>query len=251
MRIRDLAMGTDGSLYIADHGLTGFPLLARVRRVDPTLGADHERRGGWQRRQHRTRISATASPPPSTHGRDPAIAFSPDGEMYAAMGLDDTVVKVGLDGTLTRFAGTGTGGTANEGFPPLNSPLETPNDLAVSSDGAVYIRTRHLGSSASELILKVADGRVTTVGGQVINPTGGPPDGSTGDGSSSQQARFVGDRGLDVGPDGTVYARAHRFLDLPDHPALRGLRRGRPGGGLRGWRRALGVRRRGPSPAHR
>lgn len=219
MTLRDLAMGTDGTLYIADHGITGFPLLARVRKVDPSTGLIESVAGGG------ADASATedlgAGEPASQHSMDGirAIAFSPDGEMYAAMGLDDTVVKVGLDGVLKRFAGTGTGGTANEGFPPLSSPLEEPNDLAVGPDGAVYIRTRHLGSSASELILKVADGRVTTVGGQVVNPTGGDP----GDGASSLRSQFVGDRGLDVGPDGAIYARNGRFFVYKISPRFAGF----------------------------
>jgi RHS repeat-associated protein len=218
MQIFDLTMGTDGSLYIADRGITGFPLLARVRKIDPTSGLITSAAGGGNDASANEDLGA--GEPASQHSMEGVwgIAFSPDGEMYAAMSSDDTVVKVGLDGTLTRFAGTGTGGNANEGFPPLNSPLETPADLAVSGDGTVYIRTRHLGSSASALILAVADGRVTTVGGQVVNPTGDP-----GDGSSSLRSIFRGDRGLTVAPDGTIYARDHRFLLYKITPRFEGF----------------------------
>ena len=220
MRVFDLAMGIDGSLYIADDGITGFPLLSRVRKIDPSSGLITSAAGGGSDASADEDLGA--GEPASQHSMEGirAVSFSPDGEMYAAMGLDDTIVKVGLDGTLKRFAGTGTGGTALEGFPPLNSPLESPNDLAVGEDGSVYIRTRHLGSSASLLILKVADGRVTTVGGQVANPTGGDP----GERSSSLLSQFVGDKGLAVGPDGTIYARNHRFLIYKITPTLRRLR---------------------------
>jgi RHS repeat-associated protein len=206
MSISDVAMGTDGSLYIADDGLLGFPLLARVRKVDPSTGLITSVAGGG------SDASATEDlgngEPSSEHSMEgvSAIAFGPDGTMYAAMAYADTVVQVGTDGRLTRFAGTGNEDTPSEGFPPLDSDLKNPNDLAVSRDGTVYIRSQHNGPSPSELILAVADGRVTIAGGQVsgsISPVDGAP---------ATRTAFRGDHGMALAPDGTIYAHDHRFL---------------------------------------
>jgi RHS repeat-associated protein len=203
MSVRDLAIGPDDALYIADEGFAGVPQLARVRKVDPTSGLIMSVAGGGNDPSASEDLGAgEASMAHSMEGLR-GISFGPDGTMYLAMFLDDTVVKVAPDGTLTRFVGTGTGGSPNEGFPPLNSPLEGPGDLAVSRDGTVLIRTRHGGNSSSNLILSVADGRVTTVGGNTTAALLG----SGANGTSALRTAYNGDRGLAVLSDGTIYAR--------------------------------------------
>ncbi len=218
MRIFDLTMGTDGSLYIADDGLSGFPLLSRVRKIDPSTGLISSAAGGGSDATPDEDLGDGEDADEHSMAGIRGVAFGPDGVMYAAMSLHDTVVKVGIDGMLTRFAGTGTGGSPSVGLPALNSDLETPNDVGVSQDGTVYIRTRHLGSSASR-----ADPRGHRRARNDRRRARHQHARAAPNGSSALRPASCGDRGLAIAPDGTVYARDHRFLVRAIAPRFSGF----------------------------
>ena len=100
-----------------------------MRRVDPETGLITSVAGGGSDAVARTRTwdSATASRLWTTTSTGiQAVAFGPDGAMYLAMRFADTVVKVGIDGILNRFAGTGTAGTAQDGLPAAQRRPQPP-----------------------------------------------------------------------------------------------------------------------------
>ncbi|QSQ25905.1 hypothetical protein JY651_13655 [Pyxidicoccus parkwayensis] len=213
----DVAIGPDGALYITDMGLPGSPQLARVRRVELESGIIDTMAGGGTDASSIEDLGAGEPALQHSLYGVSAISFDRKGQMYLALGPANTVVRVGIDGILTRFAGTGAAGSPNQGFPPLDSPLNMPNDLAVGLDDTVYVRTRHSGPSASNLILAIRDGRTEIVGGYV-----GLFASNISDGAPATGASIPGDHGLGLAPDGSLYVRT-RFVIYRIGPRFSGF----------------------------
>jgi hypothetical protein len=91
------------------------------------------------------------------------VAALPDGSFLIADSANDRIRKVGADGVIATFAGTGTSGSGGDGGAPTAAQLAHP--LAVAADGA---RT---------LIADSANARVRAVGP--------PPAGGSGAGTST------------------------------------------------------------------
>ena len=199
----------------------------RVPGAHPPRGsgyrADHERRGRGNRHLPGPDDLGPGEPA-LDHNLEgiQAVTFGPDGSMYLAMRYANTVVKVGTDGNLKRFAGTGIAGTAQDGFAPSSVDLNFPTDLAVSPDGGtVYISTRHSGPGGSNLLLAVADERVSIVGGRT-HVAACP----TADGSSARDACFTGDHNLSISPDGSLYGRHTQYAFYKIGPRFEGFEAG-------------------------
>jgi len=118
-------------------------------------------------------------------------AILPTGEILLADQNNNRLRKVTLAGVVTTYAGTGISGAA-DGL-RLQSTFNHPQDVAVDSNGTVYV-----SDVDNHLIRRITrTGIVTTI-------AGGLPAGfanGTGD-----KARFFGQEGLTVTPDGsTIY----------------------------------------------
>jgi hypothetical protein len=204
-----VAVGADGSLYIAD---TNDDV---VRKVEPdgtitTVAGYYEGsaevthkiysyRGGplaceytsYEPSYHT--LSGVAGPATSaTLGQISAIAAGPEGSLYIA--TNNLVLKVDADGTLTVFAGTGEGGYSGDGGPASFATLDDPAGLAVGPDGSVYI-----ADSCNAVIRRVApDGISTTVAG-----TGERGEG--GDGGQATEAQLEDPTTIAVGGNSDLY----------------------------------------------
>jgi RHS repeat-associated protein len=183
-RPHGVAIGSDGSLYIAD------PDSHCVRRVGPdgiiTTVAGNGIQGssgdGGQA------IEAQLASPWG-------VAIGSDGNLYIADPASNRVRRVGPDGIITTVAGTGISGYSGDGGPNMEARLNYPYGVSIGSDGSLYIsdngnnRVRRIG----------LDGIITTVAG---NRTGG----FSGDGGQATQAQLNNLLGVvATGSDGNLY----------------------------------------------
>jgi PKD repeat protein len=119
-----------------------------------------------------------------------------NGDLYIADTFHQVVRKVDPAGVITTIAGTGTGYYSGDGGPATEAELYRPSDVAVASDGSVYI-----SDPWTYRVRRVApDGIITTVAGR--GPGGWPGWGDSGPGT---EATLAGPRGLAFGPDGCLY----------------------------------------------
>lgn len=122
------------------------------------------------------------------------IAVGADGSLYIAEVFANRIRRVGPDGIISTFAGTGEAGFSGDGGLATMAALHFPSAVAADSYGNIYVtdnrnhRIRRIGP----------DGVISTVAG-----TG--QYGFSGDHGQATHARLGYPRGLAVSPDGTVY----------------------------------------------
>ncbi|MCC6630405.1 MAG: hypothetical protein IT340_23755 [Chloroflexi bacterium] len=172
-RPHGLAVGSDGSLYIADH------FSARVRRVDPDG------------------IISTFTDAGDYTGSPVGLAVGADGSLYVANGYN-AVRRVHPDGTAVEFASIlgGVQGFAGDGGPAIAARLHTPSGLAVGPDGSVYI-----ADTGNHRVRRVGpDGIITTVAG-----TGTAGYEAAHEDGLATLAHLNQPTSVAVGPDGGLY----------------------------------------------
>jgi RHS repeat-associated protein/uncharacterized repeat protein (TIGR01451 family) len=176
-----VAMGPDGSLYIADTG------NHRIRRLSPDgiistvagTGASGFGGDGGPATQARLHLPE-------------GIAFGPDGSLYVADLYNHRIRRVGPDGRISTVAGTGGYDFGGDGGPATLAQLSSPRDVAVGPDGSLYIST-------NDRVRRVGpDGIISTVVGTGVAGFGG-------DGGPATLARLKVPWGISVGPDGGLY----------------------------------------------
>ncbi|MGX2029945.1 PKD domain-containing protein [Methylocaldum gracile] len=181
-----VAVGPDGSLYIADR------LNDRIRRVGPdgiisTIAGTGE---------FLFTYGYSGDGGPATHAQlnfPEGVAMSSDGGLYIADSGNWRIRRVGPDGIITTVAGTGQAGFSGDGGPASQAKLYHPYGVAVGPDGSLYIADTY-----NERIRRVGpDGIITTVAG-----TG--QYGFGGDGGPATQAK-LSPTGVAVSPDGSLY----------------------------------------------
>lgn len=176
-----MAVGPDGSLYIADWG------NHCIRRVDPSGII--------------TTVAGTGGPGYSGDGgpasraqlNSPAgIAVDPYGNLYIGDYWNHRIRRVGTDGMITTVAGKGYSGYSGEGGPAIEANF-TPEEVTVAPDGSLYF-------AANQRILRVGpDGIITTVAG-----TGEL--GYNGDNGVPTKAQLnCGGSQVAIGKDGSIY----------------------------------------------
>ena len=182
---RGLAVGPDGSIYIADSD------NHRIRRVDPNgiittvagSGAVGLGMGGF---------GGDGGPAVQAQLNWPHdVAVGPDGSVFIADYRNHRVRRVGPDGIITTVAGGGTGGY---GGPATNAKLyHAVTGVALDMDGNLYIVEQSRVSRVS------ADGILNTIAGSFLYGE------SKGDGGPATQAQFYTAWDVAVGPDGSLY----------------------------------------------
>ena len=122
------------------------------------------------------------------------------GELFVADLAMNQVFKVGLDGSLQRFAGIpivgiGDGSYSGDGGPATEAAFNGPGALAIDLRGRILIADfqNHRGRRVE------LDGTVTTIAGNGLS------EGPSGDGGPATEAVVFQPGSLAIGPGGTLY----------------------------------------------
>jgi sugar lactone lactonase YvrE len=198
-----IALGPDGSLYMADQGNN------RIRRIDQSGVVSTVAGSGPGGSGQPARGSFAGDGGPATEAMLWAptdVAVDQQGNLYIADHYNNRVRKVDAQGVITTIAGTGEAGFSGDGGPATAAQLSTrsnrafgiPPDtgmsIAVDAEGNVYI-----SDSGNARIRKVnPDGIISTIAG-----TGEA--GFSGDGGPATAAQIAYPSGLAVSSDGSVY----------------------------------------------
>ena len=180
---RGLAIGPDGTLYIADEGAN------RIRHVKANGDIETVAGGG-------SPADGLGDGGPATAARlslPTGIAVSPAGVIYIADRGHQRVRIVGTSGHITTVAGDGNAGSSGDGEVAATARLRNPTAVALAADGELFISDTGNGK-----VRRVApDGQISTVAG------GGSPADGVGDGGPATAARLA-PAGLATAPDDTV-----------------------------------------------
>ncbi len=185
----DVAIGPDGSLYIAERD------GPRIRRVDPA-GIISTAAGGGNP------DDGLGDGGPATAARlnqPNAVAVSPDGGLYIADTANHRVREVSLDGTIRTLAGTGVAGFNGDDLPAAETQLKYPTGVALGPDGSVYVAD----SQNSRIRRVTRDGGCETIAGAgSLWPDDGVP---------AHQVSIGWPNRVAVGPEGAVYFSGQRW----------------------------------------
>jgi RHS repeat-associated protein len=210
-----VAVGPDGSLYIAD------TFNSRIRRVSPegiistVAGTATSGFGG------------DGGPATQALLNDPSsVAVGPDGSLYIADTNNHRIRRVGPEGIISTVAGTTVGDVrfGGDGGPATQARLAYPKDVALGPDGSLYI-----ADTNNHRIRRVGpEGTISTVAGE------GVAYGFEGDGGPATQARLHDPRGIALGPDGSLYI-ADLYNDRIRHVSPDGIISTVAGSGVAGF----------------
>ena len=130
------------------------------------------------------------------------LALLPNGDLLIAEQYSMRIRRVGTDGIVTTFAGTGAQGSTGDGGPATAATFQYPASVAATDDGTVYVSDQD-----GTRVRKIApDGTISTFAG-----TG--EQGYDGDGGPANKARVWFPFGIAPDRDGTVYF-ADRYNNL-------------------------------------
>jgi len=121
-----------------------------------------------------------------------AVAYSSTG-VYIADTTNQRVRQIGLNGTISTVAGTGTAGFAGDGSAASSAEISFPSGLAVDASGFLYI-----ADTGNQRVRKVVNGNITTIAGNGTT-------GYSGDGGPALNATLNSPQGLLVDSAGNVY----------------------------------------------
>ena len=183
----DVAVGSDGTLYIADFNNHRIRRVTREGIISTAVGTGQ--------------IGSTGDRGPATEAtlRGPqSLAVDQDGSLYIADVQANLIRRVSPDGIITTVAGTGGFGPLEDGIPATQARLFSPQGVTLTADGGFLI---------SEISAPLVLHRVRQVSpAGVINTVAGTATlGSAGDGGPATQAELQGPQGRSVAPDGSLY----------------------------------------------
>ena len=121
------------------------------------------------------------------------VAVDGAGNLYIADTQNHRVRQVGLDGTISTVAGTGTASFAGDAGPAAAASLNFPSAVTVDTDGNLYIADFSNGR-----VRKVSAGTISTVAGNGLFKYGG-------DGSAATSAFLDQPLGVAADSDGNFY----------------------------------------------
>ncbi len=199
MRAADVAIGPDGSLFIADSE------RGAIRKVDPD-GASVtvvSREDLWAEGAELTELTEAWRLGPDS------VAVDDGGNVYFTWSGMPSVHMMSPDGVLTAIVGdtdhdVDEGGFSGDGGPAEDAELNAPIDVTIGPDGDVYVADRY-----NARVRRIgAEGNIDTIAG-----TGERRD--AGDGGPAAEAPIHEPSSVAFGPDGSLY------LTSPDGSKVR------------------------------
>lgn len=186
-----LALDAAGDVYVADtHN-------QRVRRIKAASGVITTVAGDGTAGYGGDGGPATAA----MLNRPGALAVDAAGNVYVADTNNHRVRRIDAQaGTITTVAGDGVQGYSGDGGPATAAEIDSPDGLAVSAAGVLYLADTH-----NERIRAVNLAAGTSTTGIITTVAGTGATGSAGDGLVAAQAALAGPRGLTVDAQGNVY----------------------------------------------
>jgi len=178
-----VAVDASGNIYIADTGNDTIRKVDAAGNISTFAGTGTR---GYQ---------GDGGPAKSAQFNGPeAVAVDPSGAVYIADTFNGRIRRVGADGVITTFAGTGaTGVFSGDGGPASSAALSLPTDVSTDSAGNVYVAD--FGNS-----------RVRIIAGGIINTVAGRTNGAPLiDGEAAVNARLEGPTGVAADRSGNVY----------------------------------------------
>ncbi|MGI8686766.1 MAG: SMP-30/gluconolactonase/LRE family protein [Acidimicrobiales bacterium] len=180
-----ITLAADGDVVFADDAKN------KVRRIDVASGVITTVAGTGDRG-----FSGDGGPASAAMLAGPTdVAVAPDGSVLVADQGNHRVRRVGVDGTITTVAGTGSDTASGNGGPATQAALPWPTGLAVATDGTTYVSDTGYGK------VRRIDPRgiVTTYAGS------GTSYGRPGDGGPALSAELRSPWGLDLDDAGNLY----------------------------------------------
>jgi sugar lactone lactonase YvrE len=176
-----VALDSAGNLYIADDGNNRIRKVARAGVISTVAGAG-------------TRALGDAGPATGAQLALPGgVALDSASNLYIADFANDRIRKVTPAGVIGTVAGGGTQGLG-DGGPATSAQLNRPSDVAVDSDGNLYI-----ADTGNSRIRKV------TPAGVISTIAGGGRAGSSGDDGPATDAQLHFPRGVAADSAGNLY----------------------------------------------
>jgi sugar lactone lactonase YvrE len=180
---RDVAVGADGSLYIADTD------NHCVRKVIPN-GVINTLAGVGT-----SGYSGDGGPATSAQLAWPQdVAVGTDGGLYIADVGNHRIRRVTLDGIILTVAGTGEWGYMGDGGPAIRAQLARPRGVTVDTEGCLYI-----GDTENHRVPKV------TPNGTLITVAGNGTASYSGDGGPATRAQLAWPRGVVMDAEGCLF----------------------------------------------
>jgi uncharacterized protein (TIGR03437 family) len=188
-----LAFDAEGSLYICDasnHRIRKLDASGVIQTVAGTGQAGYSGDDG-------DALKAQINTPTG-------VAVDAQGRVYFADSLNNRIMRIGKDGIISTYAGTGTRGGTGDGGPAVEATLSSPTGVSMDGAGNLYIADR-----LNFRIRKVtADGRIETVAGN-------EEPGSRREESLASKRRLNQPQGVFAASDGSVY-----IANTGDHQIL-------------------------------
>ena len=180
---RDVEIGPDGSLYIADTDNHCIRQVTPDGVITTLAGSGTSGYCGDGMSAANARVA---------YPQD--VALGADGSLYFTDTGNHRIRQVTCEGTIRTVAGTGVWGHGGDGGAAVRSQLARPRGVCVDSEGCLYI-----ADTENHSVRKVTpDGTITTVAG---NGT----EGYSGDGDDATCAQLAWPRGVVVDADGCLF----------------------------------------------
>jgi sugar lactone lactonase YvrE len=181
----DLAIGPDGTIYVADYGNNRIRIVT-LTGVVRTLAGDG---------------TTTVLNFPI------GVAVGPDGNIYTTEYFGHRVSRLNTGGQITRLAGSTDNSAGYVDATGTVARFDGPQGIVVDRDGSIYVTDRN-NDRIRKLIFNGTAWVVTTLAG---NATAGFADGT------GTAASFYEPVGIAIGPDGTIYigdSQNHRIRKI-------------------------------------